>query len=95
MSEGVSHSRVSIYNYKMATAWSMEETKALLGAWGATDVQSQLDGVTQNRVVYQKIESALSKCGYQRTWEQCKTKNKNLTQKYRNVCFFGMNHRNI
>ena len=39
MSEGVSHSRVSI---TMATGWSAEETKALLGAWGATDVQSQL-----------------------------------------------------
>ena len=36
---GVSHSRVSI---TMATGWSVEETKALLGAWGATDVQSQL-----------------------------------------------------
>ena len=39
MSEGVSHSRVSI---TMASGWSAEETKALLGAWGATDVQSQL-----------------------------------------------------
>ena len=39
VSEGVSHSRVSI---TMATGWSAEETKALLGAWGATDVQSQL-----------------------------------------------------
>ena len=40
VSEGVSHSRVSI---KMATGWSAEETKALLGAWGATDVQSQFN----------------------------------------------------
>ena len=88
VSEGVSHSCVSIYNYKMATGWSTEETKALLGVWGATDVQSQLDGVTRNRIVYKKIASALSKCGYQRTWEQCKTKIKNLTQKYR-ICFLG------
>ena len=39
MSEGVSHSRASI---TIATGWSVEETKALFGAWGATDVQSQL-----------------------------------------------------
>ena len=36
VSEGVSHSRMSI---TMATGWSAE---ALFGAWGATDVQSQL-----------------------------------------------------
>ena len=39
VSEGVSHSRASI---TIATGWSAEETKALFGAWGATDVQSQL-----------------------------------------------------
>ena len=50
----------------MATGWSVDETRALLGIWGATDVQSQLDGVARNRVVYQKIASALADLGYER-----------------------------
>ena len=50
----------------MATGWSVDETRALLGIWGATDVQSQLDGVARNRVVYQKIASALDDLGYER-----------------------------
>ena len=31
-----------------SAGWSNWETRALLGAWGAADVQSQLDGVVRN-----------------------------------------------
>ena len=34
--------------------WSNEETKALLGIWGARKVQSQLDGIVHNRTIYVK-----------------------------------------
>ena len=35
--------------------WSNDETKALLGIWGASEVQSQLDGVVLNRTIYEKL----------------------------------------
>ena len=63
--------------------WSAEETKALISLWGQANVQSQLDGVTRNRSIYEKIARDLE--GYDRTWQQCRTKIKNLTQKYRKV----------
>ena len=37
MSKGVSHSHVLSITRVMATGWSAEETKALLGVWGVTD----------------------------------------------------------
>ena len=30
------------------TGWSTEETRTLLGFWGAADVQAQLDGLVRN-----------------------------------------------
>ena len=69
----------------MAAGWFVDETRALLGIWGDADVQSKLDGVARNRTVYQKISTALSDLGYERTWQQCRTKIKNLTQRYRKV----------
>ena len=65
--------------------WTEEETRALVGVWGAEDVQSQLDGVARNKAIFEKIASSLANHGYNRTWQQCKTKIKNLIQKYRKV----------
>ena len=62
--------------------WSNEETRTLLGVWGAADVQSQLDGVVRNKTIYEKITAALCDVGYERTWQQCKTKIKNMVQRY-------------
>lgn len=75
----------------MATSaiWTDEETRALVAIWGAADVQSQLDGVMRNKAIYQKIAAALADLGFERTWQQCKTKIKNLTQKYRKVSIFN------
>ena len=38
---------------------SNKETRALLGVWGAADVQSQLDGVVRNKTIYEKIASLI------------------------------------
>ena len=57
----------------MSAVWTEEETRALVGVWGAEGVQSQLDGVTRNKAIFQKIASALADLGYTRTWQQCKT----------------------
>ena len=39
----------------MAAGWSAQETRVLVSIWGEADVQSQLDGVVRNKVVYEKI----------------------------------------
>ena len=67
--------------------WGLQETKALLGVWGAEDVQRQLDGIVRNRIIYEKIAAELAELGYERTWQQCKTKIRNMIQKYRKVSF--------
>ena len=69
----------------MAGSWNVEETKALIAIWGEENVQSQLDRAHSNRDVYQRIAMELEDIGYVKTWQQCRTKIKNLTQKYRKV----------
>ena len=65
--------------------WSEEETSVLISIWGAANVQQQLDSVTRNRHIYEKIANDMAEHGYHKTWQQCKTKIKNLTQRYRKV----------
>ena len=65
--------------------WSVDETRALISVWGQANVQSQLDGVMRNRVIFERIARDMEELGYERTWQQCRTKIKNLTQKYRKV----------
>lgn len=69
----------------MAGEWSTAATRALISVWGAADVQAQLDGVLRNRSIYQNISRELLELGYDRTWEQCRTKVKNLVKRYRKV----------
>ena len=38
---------------------SVDETKALLGIWAASEVQSQLDGVVRNDTIYEKVAAQL------------------------------------
>lgn len=79
----------------MATAWSTESTTALLSIWGKRDIQSQLDGVVRNRVIYEKIAEDLGDLGFEYSWKQCRTKVKNLVQLYRKVqeYFHSWNHK--
>ena len=65
--------------------WTAEETRTLISIWGQSQVQAQLDGVTRNRHIYEAIAREHVDAGYNRTWEQCRTKIKNLTQRYRKV----------
>ena len=69
----------------MVVEWTTAETQALLGVWGAANVQSQLDRVVRNKTIYEKIAKDLQALGYNRTWEQCRTKVKNLVKRYRKV----------
>ena len=69
----------------MATGWTYDQTKALISIWGQEDVQRELDGVTRNRTIYEKVASELRKVGVEKTWQQCRSKVKNLTFRYRKV----------
>ena len=70
----------------MAAGWTGDETRALLGVWGEADVQSQLDGVSRNRIIYERIAASLKELGFpNKTWKQCRTKIKNIIVKYRKV----------
>lgn len=74
----------------MASGWTDAETRALISAWGETNVQRQLDSVKRNRNIYQKLEAALAEQGYSdKSWKQCRVKVKNLTQRYRKVSKIG------
>ena len=72
-------------NGAMAAGWSTEATRALVSVWSQENVQSELDGVSRNRTIFERISNELRDKGYEKTWQQCRTKIKNLTQKYRKV----------
>ena len=69
----------------MAAGWSIDQTRALIELWSDANVQNELDGVQRNRTIYEKIAKEMEKLGYCKTWKQCRTKVKNLTQQYRKV----------
>ena len=72
--------------------WSNEATHALVSLWGEANVQEKLDSVSRNRTIYEGIAEGMRKAGYDYTWKQCRTKVKNLTQKYRKVSFQYLNY---
>ena len=69
----------------MASGWTYEQTRALISIWGQEDVQRELDGVARNRIIYERMSSELRELGMEKTWQQCRTKVKNLTFRYRKV----------
>ena len=69
----------------MTAGWTTEGTGALVSVLGQANVESELDGVARNNTVFKKIAKEIAELGFERTWQQCQTKVKNLTQKFRNV----------
>ena len=65
--------------------WSTDVTLVLISLWGEVNVQERLDGVTRNRTVYEESAEGMHKAGYNYDWKQCRTKMKNLAQKYHQV----------
>ena len=65
--------------------WSSEATKALISIWGEQNIQEQLDGVSRNKSIYEKIAAAMRAKGHRFDYKQCQTKVKKLTAKYRKV----------
>jgi len=59
--------------------WSDEAMRALISLWSEANVQEKLDSVAKNQTIYKEITEGMQKTG------QCRTKAKNLAQKYRKV----------
>ena len=66
-------------------SWSDDEVKALLAIWGEDKVQEELDGAVRNKVVFVGIAKKMRELGYERDWQQCKVKIKNLKSIYRDI----------
>ena len=47
-----------------AAGWSTEATRALVSVWGQQNVQNQLDGVSRNRAIFERISRELRNKGY-------------------------------
>ena len=63
--------------------WTDREVKALIAIWGEGNVQEELDGAVRNKVVFVNIANKMKEQGYNRNWQQCRTKIKNLKKEYR------------
>ena len=65
--------------------WSDDEVKALLAIWGEDKVQEELDVAVRNKVISVGIAKKMRELGYERDWQQCKVKIKNLKSIYRDI----------
>ena len=72
-------------NRARGALWSDCEVRALIAVWGESNVQEELDGAVRNKVVFVAISDKLLQQGYNRDWQQCRTKIKNLKKEYRVV----------
>ena len=69
----------------MAAGWSMDATQALIAIWGEQNIQQNLDGVTRNKTIFEKITAAMKEKEYDFNYKQCCTKVKNLKAKCNKV----------
>lgn len=67
------------------SAWSDAEIMALISIWGESEIQEQLDGATRNKSIFATISRKLQESGYDRDWQQCRGKIKNLKADYKKV----------
>ena len=65
--------------------WKNEETHVLLTVWGEDRIQHAINGCKRNKLVYVKIAAEMAELGWECTWEQCRTKVKNIVSRYRKV----------
>ena len=69
-------------NTSRGFSWSDNEVRELIAIWGEDKIQQELDGAVRNQV---NIATKMQQKGYERDWQQCKTKIKNLKKEYRQV----------
>ena len=49
------HVRTRRFNEVKTAGWTNDQTRALVSVWGHANVQGQLDGVTRNRTIFERI----------------------------------------
>ncbi|KAM7378208.1 hypothetical protein PAMA_013214 [Pampus argenteus] len=69
-----------------STAWTEQETGALVEVWAADDVQHSLKTCVRNAHIFINISEKLAAMGYMRTAEQCHSRIKRLKKTYRRFC---------
>ena len=69
----------------MAEGWSTDATWALIAIWESKTYKKNLDGVTRNKTIFEKIMAAMKEKGYNFDYKQYRTKVKNLKAKYNKV----------
>ncbi|XP_068163009.1 uncharacterized protein zgc:113263 isoform X2 [Antennarius striatus] len=68
------------------TAWTEQETVALVEVWAADDVQHSLKTCVRNSHIFAEIAEKMSAMGFPRTAEQCHNRIKRLKKTYRRYC---------
>lgn len=68
------------------TAWTEQETVALVEVWAADDVQHSLKTCVRNGHIFIDISEKMASMGYMRTAEQCHSRIKRLKKTYRRFC---------
>ena len=61
------------------------EVRALIAIWGEDKIQEELDGAVRNQAIFDSIARKMQQKGYDRDWQQCRNKIKNLKKEYRLV----------
>ena len=65
------------------TIWSDDEVRALIHVWGDGKIQEELDGAKRNKPIFVTVSKRMLEQGYNRDWQQCRAKIKNLKGDYR------------
>ncbi|XP_034381657.1 uncharacterized protein LOC117725905 isoform X2 [Cyclopterus lumpus] len=68
------------------TAWTEQETVALVEVWAADDVQHSLKTCVRNGHIFTDISEKMVAAGYPRSTEQCHSRIKRLKKSYRRYC---------
>uniref|UniRef100_A0A8D0BD77 Myb/SANT-like DNA-binding domain-containing protein n=1 Tax=Salvator merianae TaxID=96440 RepID=A0A8D0BD77_SALMN len=66
-----------------AAKWGEKETRDFLSIWGQDCIQCLLHQQHRNEAVYKKIAAEMTSLGYERDWEQCRQRAKDLRRGYR------------
>ena len=54
----------------------------LLGLWLNASVQKELEEAKRSKTVFLRIAKEINQLGYERTWQQCRVKVKNIVSNY-------------
>ena len=65
--------------------WTDAAVRALIGFWGDSRIQAELDGVVRNNAIHEKIAWKMAEAGFNRDWKQCRAKIKNLNNDYKKI----------